>query len=80
MSVTGQTSWGVLYVLYCELKVMKGDISHTTPPDTYTAIPHSGGTPTMQYTPKMSSYTYIYSHNIQLLVEDNWENSEIVVS
>ena len=35
-------------------KIMIGYITPTTPPDTYTAIPHSGGTPTMQ----------VYSHNV----------------
>ena len=49
---------GVLYVLHCELKNNDRLYYTHNPPDTYNAIPHSGGTPTMQ----------IYSHNVILYV------------
>ena len=48
----------VLYVLHCELKNNDRLYYTHNPPDTYNAIPHSGGTPTMQ----------IYSHNVILYV------------
>ena len=60
MSVrTGQTLWGYCIFYTVSLKIMIGYITPITPPpDTYTAIPHSGGTPTMQ----------VYSHNIILYI------------